>query len=78
MTESGKNLRIEDKEWGSTGMMGYIREEYVIRIEVPEEISLYIIGDDDDYEISFIAGDIKINVDDADIMLENCSSKSLD
>jgi len=79
VSEAGGDLRIEDKEWGNqSGMVGYTREEYVIRIEAPTGVSLNLIGDDDDYEISFIAGDIKIDVDDADILLANCSSKSLD
>jgi hypothetical protein len=78
VSESGGNLRIEDKEWGNrSGMVGYSREEYVIRIEAPGGIDLDLIGDDDDYKISFISGDIKIKADDANIMLENCSSKSL-
>ena len=33
VSEAGGDLRIEDKEWGNqSGMVGYTREEYVIRI----------------------------------------------
>lgn len=77
--EVNGNLEIRDKEWGNSSItMGYYKEEYVIRIEAPRSVSLKINGDDDDYEISNIMGNIKMTVDDGDINLENCLGKSLE
>ena len=68
----GGNLYIEDRESGSVGMVGYYKEEYVIRIEAPRSMALSIRGDDDDYEISGIDGAIKMDIDDGDAELEDC------
>ena len=77
--ESDGDLRIKDKEWGDqTGFVGYSREEYVIVLKVPHTVNLDLNGDDDDYEISEISGDIKMRLDDGDIRIEHCSSTSFD
>jgi len=70
------NLYISDKERGNRGMVGYVREEYVIKIEAPHSVALSIRGDDDDYSISAINGDIRMEVDDGDVDLDNCLSSS--
>jgi hypothetical protein len=76
--EDKGNLRIKDKEWGSqNGFVGYHREEYVILIEAPRSVDLDFNGDDDDYEISEMAGKISVRLDDGDIRIENCSSPKL-
>jgi DUF4097 and DUF4098 domain-containing protein YvlB len=77
--ETNGDLRIKDKEWGDqTGFVGYSREEYVIVLKVPPTINLDLNGDDDDYEISEISGDIKMRIDDGDIRIQHCTSTSYD
>ncbi len=70
------NLIIRDKEWGNSGMIGYTREEYVIKIEAPGSMKLDIHGDDGDYEISNMANDLRIIADDGDIVLYNFTGSS--
>lgn len=70
------NLYISDKEWGNWGIAGYVREEYVIKIEAPHSVALSIRGDDDDYSISAINGDIRMELDDGDVDLDNCLGSS--
>jgi len=67
------NIEIHDKAWGNSGMIGYTREEYVIKIEAPGSMKLDIQGDDGDYEISHMANNLRIKVDDGDIKLNNFS-----
>jgi len=67
------DIIIRDKEWGNRGMVGYIREEYIIRIKAPSSMKLDIKGDDDDYEISDMSGDLRLVADDGDIFVENCT-----
>ena len=70
------DIIIRDREWGNRSMVGYIREEYVIRIDAPSSMLLDIKGDDGDYEIANMAGELKIVADDGDIFLENYSGTS--
>jgi len=72
------NLYIEDQETGSRGMIGYLEEEFVIRIEAPRSMSLVARGDDDDYQISGIDGAIKLDIDDGDIEIEDCRGSEFD
>ena len=52
--------------------IGYYSEEYTIVIKVPKSVSLDLDGDDDDYIIRGINGDIDIDTDDSDVDLRNC------
>ena len=70
------NLVIRDKEWGNSGMIGYTREEYVIKIEAPGSMKLDINCDDGDYEITNMANDLRIIADDGDIELHNFTGSS--
>lgn len=53
--------------------IGNVDEKYTILIEVPTDVSLKLRGDDEDYNISEIAGEIRVDADDADAILASCS-----
>jgi DUF4097 and DUF4098 domain-containing protein YvlB len=71
----GSDLYIKEYRSGNTTVMGYISTEYKIEIKAPVGSSLDIDGDDDDYLISSINGEISINADDADVRLKNCQGE---
>ncbi|MBX2941121.1 MAG: DUF4097 family beta strand repeat protein [Cyclobacteriaceae bacterium] len=70
---SNGNLKIEEKANSSShGIVGYYDEDYEIRIEAPEVASLFIKGDDGNYEIKNVNGSISMRVDDGDVALFGC------
>jgi hypothetical protein len=75
--ERDGNLFIQERSHSShVGVIGYYDEEYRIEIQVPMGMSLAIKGDDGDYVITYVAGSIKLNLDDADATLRNCNGTS--
>lgn len=79
VTERDGDLYIEDFEQSSTlTIVGYMEEEYKITIEMPQTMSLKIRGDDDDYLISNVNGEIRMNVDDGDARFTNCKGNYFD
>lgn len=71
--EDDGNLRIREHQMGtSMGIIGYYKEEYKIEIEAPEGISLLVRGDDGDYYIKNVNGEISLSLDDADAELVSC------
>jgi hypothetical protein len=67
------NLRIREHQSGTNvGFIGYFREDYRIEIEAPEGASLVVHGDDGDYYIKNINGEISMSIDDADAELVSC------
>ena len=67
------NLVIRERQSNqATVLFGYISEEYTIKLEVPEGVSLQIKGDDGDYWIKNIDGAISLDIDDGDAELTNC------
>jgi hypothetical protein len=69
----GGNLKIREHQSGTmVGVIGYFREDYKIEIEAPEGASLVIHGDDGDYYIKNVNGEISMNIDDADAELAGC------
>lgn len=69
----GNDLRIRERHSsGSVSIVGSYREEYKIQIEVPESVSLKVRGDDGDYYVKNINGEISISADDGDIELVGC------
>ena len=75
----GGNLYIKDiQQQVSIGVMGYMSEEYEIKIEAPNTVNLDVDGDDDDYTIRDINGSIAMDLDDGDARLIGCSGSSFD
>lgn len=71
--EDDGNLIIRERSGsGSFAIVGTYNEKYVIRIEVPEGVSLRINGDDGDYFINTIHGAIDVQLDDGDLELTGC------
>ncbi len=68
------DLYISDRQnnGSSWTLMGYSYEDYRITIEAPTKASLEIKGDDDDYVIRNIHGDVDLTVDDGDVQLMDC------
>ena len=68
------DLYISDRpdKGSSWTIIGYSYEDYRITIEAPAYANLKINGDDDDYDIRKINGDIDMSVDDGDIALTDC------
>lgn len=76
VSSRGGDLHIDEYKRSSTAvMMGYMSTEYKIEILAPKGITLDINGDDDDYSITSINGEISINADDADVNLKDCSGE---
>ena len=85
-----ENFRIDVEDMGGDLMVREVKRSYSggltiqsdkvykITIEVPNSISLKLRGDDDNYHISSVSGMVKINVDDGDIILDNCNGTSFD
>ena len=55
--------------------MGSVSSEYKIVIKAPMGVNLDIKGDDDDYEITAVNGEISISADDADAELRACGGE---
>jgi hypothetical protein len=67
------NLKIREHQSGTNiGVIGYYKEDYKIEIEVPESVSLVVHGDDGDYYVKNINGEISMSIDDADAELVGC------
>jgi hypothetical protein len=69
---SGGDLQIEEYKRTNAAVMGYISIDYTIEIKAPFGSNLDIKGDDDEYRITAINGEISINADDGDVILKNC------
>lgn len=68
------DLYITERESrGVRFQIGSQRVEYEIEIEMPSDGSLRIKGDDDDYVIRSVNGDISMEIDDGDIELIECN-----
>ncbi|MEO1053306.1 MAG: DUF4097 family beta strand repeat-containing protein [Bacteroidota bacterium] len=79
ISEDGGDLVIREKREGNSYVvMGYRKVEYKISIEAPKTAGLKINGDDDDYIIENIDGNITMKVDDGDVKLSNCNGSNYD
>jgi hypothetical protein len=76
--ETNGNLLIRERSTSNIVMVGSYREEYRIEIEVPDGVNLKINGDDGDYYIKSIHGEIVMNLDDADAELSNCNGNKFE
>ncbi len=74
VNEENGNLSIREHSNSTVvGMIGYHYEKYTITIEAPDGVSLLVKGDDGDYQIKNVDGDISLDLDDADVELVGCS-----
>jgi len=75
----GDRLIISEKRQSNKITWGYRTEkEYTITLEVPEGVSLELIGDDDDYLVTHIRGQIKLVAEDGDARFEDCTGNDFD
>lgn len=71
------NLDIRERANGTVSMaFGSYHERYTILLELPLGMSLSVDGDDGDYQISSLHGAIRLDLDDADVVLEKCQGNS--
>ncbi|HAC25591.1 MAG TPA: hypothetical protein DCE81_11815 [Cytophagales bacterium] len=71
------NLEIRERANGTVSMaFGSYQERYTIRLELPLGMSLSVDGDDGNYQISSLHGSIRLDLDDADVVLEKCQGNS--
>jgi hypothetical protein len=75
VTENNGDIKIRERQSGGNVSVGYYHEEYRIEIAAPEGISLTVRGDDGDYYIKNINGNIQMSLDDADAELSGCKGK---
>lgn len=68
----GGLLIREQKDETTSGIITYRTVEYRIEIAAPEGASLIVRGDDGDYFIKNVNGEISLMVDDADVQLADC------
>ncbi len=79
ITENDGGLQIRERSNSvSVGIIGYHYEKYNILIEAPEGTSLIIKGDDGDYAIRNINGNVSLDLDDADVELNECSGSNFE
>ena len=77
--ERGGDLYVMEREGrGVRVMMGSYSVDYSIAIEMPENGSLRIKGDDDDYVIRSVNGAISVSIDDGDVELIECNGGDFD
>ncbi len=78
-TKNG-DLHISDRQpQGVTwNIMGYSYEVYRIDIETPAEVNLKLEGDDDNYLIRNVNGNIEVRLDDGDLELLDCQGEEFD
>lgn len=75
--ERNGNLEIRERSASThVGIIGYHYERYNIDIEAPIGVSLIIQGDDGDFIIRNINGEISMDVDDGDIELYSCKGNA--
>ncbi|MBT8232038.1 MAG: DUF4097 domain-containing protein [Bacteroidia bacterium] len=77
--EQGGDLYVtEVREGNNTTFIGYLNiQKYTIKIHLPHKVKLDIEGDDDDYDITGINGDIKMETEDGEIVIYDCASPRL-
>ena len=68
----GGDLHIEEFKRNKVTTMGYVSVDYKIEIKAPVGANVDIKGDDDDYFLTGVNGEISINADDANVNLKNC------
>lgn len=79
VNERNGDLRIHEKERNQSGIfMGYRNEEYTVVLEVPRSVALKVRGDDDNYVIEGIDGDLTLDVDDADMEIRSGDFRTID
>lgn len=68
----GGDLHIDEYKRSNSTIMGYVKIDYKIEIKAPYSSNWEIKGDDDDYVLANVNGEISINADDADVSMKNC------
>lgn len=69
----GGDLYVTERERGGVRVqMGSIRTDYTIDIELPESVSIRVIGEDDDYVVRNVNGKIYMETEDGDIEIIDC------
>ncbi|MDZ7772478.1 MAG: DUF4097 family beta strand repeat-containing protein [Balneolaceae bacterium] len=77
--ERGGDLVLRERIRGESDFnisLGSVEETYRITIEAPRWVNLDLNGDDDNYSIRGINGDIAINAEDGDLWLQDCGGSS--
>lgn len=89
-TSSEEHFKIEVEEFDGdlvirennrsfkAGLLVYSEEIYKVSIELPMGVNLKLRGDDDDYDISSVNGNINLDVDDGDVILDDCQGNKFD
>jgi hypothetical protein len=54
------------------GLVGTFHEEHTVTLEIPQNASLKIQGEDDDYQIRQVQGKIYLDFEDGDAVIKNC------
>lgn len=73
ITPENGNLRVIEKSQSEVvGFIGYHEERYTVTIEIPNHVTVDIQGDDGDYQIHSVHGQVRMDVDDADVTLTQC------
>lgn len=79
VSEMGGDVTIRElKRSYRSGLLVYSSQVYKITIEVPNTVNLKLRGDDDDYYVSEVNGRVKMDLDDGDVILENCGGDKFD
>lgn len=64
-------IREKDRDFGSSGIIGFSSEEYTIDIHTPRSVNLDLEGDDEEYDITGIDGFIHLAADDSDARISD-------
>jgi hypothetical protein len=72
------NLDLSEHSNSVSGVIGFSSEKYTVNLELPEDASLIVKGDDGDYLIQNIAGSILMRLDDAHVELTGCQGEKFE
>lgn len=72
------DLHIRENDGTQRMMIGVVREEYQITLEIPHNVTLNIGGDDDTYQIWNINGNLSLNADDSEVELQDMTGDDFD
>lgn len=77
ITERNGDLYLNDifNNRNNFVFFGWTNTDYVIEIEIPKSVNIELRGEDDDYELKGITGDIELDAVDGDVVIRDCTSK---
>ncbi len=79
IAEENGGLNIREHSGSSTmGIVGYYSEKYEVTIALPKGAGVRIKGDDGDYHLTYLDGEIVVDLDDGDVEVLGCGGNNFE